>query len=93
MAAVSVYRPKDGKEDLGLHACTIRNSSSYIYIYSFHARVHGDLSVGNTLSTENSTRFGRTMLGYKPRLRESIVLFVTEPVRTVQSQSQSTAVV
>ena len=31
---------KTFKEDLGLHAYTIRNSS-----HSFHARVHGDLSV------------------------------------------------
>ena len=37
---LSFYRPKDGKEDLGPHAYAIRNSS-----YSFHARVHGDLSV------------------------------------------------
>ena len=39
------YRPKDGKEDLGPHAYTIRNSS-----YGFHARVHGDLSVSIRLA-------------------------------------------
>ena len=32
-------RSKDGKEDLGPHAFTKRKLS-----YSFHARVHGDLS-------------------------------------------------
>ena len=36
---LSFYRPKDDKEDLGPHAYTIRNPS-----YSFHVRVHGDLS-------------------------------------------------
>ena len=36
----SFFRPQDGKEDLGPHAYTTRNSS-----YSFHARVRGDLSV------------------------------------------------
>ena len=35
------YRSKGDKEDLGPHACTIIRNSSY----SFHARVHGDLSV------------------------------------------------
>ena len=35
---LSFYPPKDGKEDLGPHACTIRISSC-----SFHERVHGDL--------------------------------------------------
>ena len=37
---LSFYRPKDGKEDLCPHGYSIRSSS-----YSFHARVHGDLSV------------------------------------------------
>ena len=44
---VSFYRLKDSKEDLGTHACTIRNSS-----YSFHARVHGDLSVSIRLALQ-----------------------------------------
>ena len=44
-ALISFYRPKDDKEDLGPHAYTIRNSS-----YSFHARVHGDLSVSIRLA-------------------------------------------
>ena len=41
----SFFRPEDGKEDLGPHAYTIRNSS-----YSFHERVHGDLSVSIRLA-------------------------------------------
>ena len=50
-AFVPFYRPKeeDGKEDLGLHAYAIRNSS-YILRSSFHARVHGDLSVSIRLA-------------------------------------------
>ena len=42
---LSFHRPKDGKEDLGTHAYAIRSSS-----HSFHARVHGDLSVSIRLS-------------------------------------------
>ena len=45
LSFLSIYRPKDGKEDLGPHAYTIRNSS-----YSFHARVYGDLSVSIPLA-------------------------------------------
>ena len=44
-STLSFYRPKDGKEDLGPHVYTIRNSS-----HSFHARVHGDLSVSIRLA-------------------------------------------
>ena len=42
---LSFYRPKDGKADLDPHDYAIRNSS-----YSFHARVHGDLSVSIRLA-------------------------------------------
>ena len=42
---LSFYRPKYGKEDLAPHAYATRNSS-----HSFHARVHGDLSVSIRLA-------------------------------------------
>ena len=42
---LSFHRPKDGKEDLGTLAYAIRN-----LLYSFHARVHGDLSVSIRLA-------------------------------------------
>ena len=44
-SSCTFFRPKDGKEDLGPHAYTTRNSSN-----SFHARVHGDLSVSIRLA-------------------------------------------
>ena len=43
---LTFYRPKDGKEDLGPHGYAIRNSW-----FSFHARVHGDLSVSIRLAS------------------------------------------
>ena len=43
--SLSLYRPKDDKEDLGPHCYSIRNSS-----YSFHTRVHGDRSVSMRLA-------------------------------------------
>ena len=46
LSVLSFYRPKDGKEDLGPHAYTIRNSSCRLY-----ARVYGDLSVSMRLAS------------------------------------------
>ena len=41
----SFYRQKDGKEDLCSHDYTVQTLS-----YSFHARVHSDLSVSIRLA-------------------------------------------